>query len=147
MCIRDSMKEFAKETDDQLSADVARKFIDRYEDVLKDYQKYQSINALKVKQGGPSSQAIERLSGKLSKDSFADMAVQNPVQYMQAQESRIPQFEKAIGKSLKDMDKEEQMAFVRLMTWYNNQKAGAVDESIKKNFELFNKSKFTPGQK
>lgn len=141
------MKEFAKETDDHLSADVARKFIDRYEDVLKDYQKYQSINALKVKQGGPSSQAIERLSGKLSKDSFADMAVQNPVQYMQAQESRIPQFEKAIGKSLKDMDKEEQMAFVRLMTWYNNQKAGAVDESIKKNFELFNKSKFTPGQK
>jgi hypothetical protein len=141
------LKEFAKATDDQLSADVANKFIDRYEDVLKDYQKYQSINALKVKQGGPSSQAIERLSGKLSKDSFAEQAVQNPVGYMQAQESLIDHFQRSLGKNLKDMDKEEQMAFVRLMTWYKNQKAGSTDESIKRNFELFNKSKFTPGQK
>lgn len=137
----EQLREFAKTTDDKLSADVANNMLEKVDDVLKDYGMHQKITGMKFKQGGPSSQAIERLGGRLKNDDLITEAIQNPVKYMQSQEEVIKFVSKELNKPFDKMTQQEKMGLVRLMTWYKNQPQGATPEAIKHNFKIFTERK------
>lgn len=133
----EQLREFAKTTDDKLSADVANNMLGKVDDVLKDYGMHQKITGMKFKQGGQSSQAIERLGGRLKGDDLTTQAIQNPVGFMQSQDEMVKMFTKELGKPFDKMTQDEKMGLVRLMTWYKNQPQGATPESIRHNFKIF----------
>lgn len=133
----EELRKAAQNSDDKIFSDAANKMLKHVDEVLKDYGMHQKITGIGVKQGGPSSQAIERLAGRLKDDDLITEAIQNPVRYMQRQEDLINFVSKEVGKPLDKMTQDEKMGLVRLMTWYKNQPQGATPESIKHNFKIF----------
>ena len=135
----EELRQFAETTDDKLSAEVATDMLSKVDDVLKDYGLHQKITGMKFKQGGPSSQAIERLGGRLKGDDLTTQAIQNPVGYMQSQEEMYSMLTKELGLKvpLERMNPDDRMGLVRLMTWYKKQPQGATPESIRHNFKIF----------
>lgn len=133
----EELRKAAQNSNDKIFSDAANKMLNNIDEVLKDYGMHQKITGIGVKQGGPSSQAIERLGGRLKGDDLITEAIQNPVGYMQRQEDLIKFVAKEVGKPFDKMNQQEKMGLVRLMTWYKNQPQGATPESIRHNFKIF----------